>query len=159
MEKFFGGGLNYASLMSTRSESLKIVKLFPRNWGLAWLIAFVQPLLDLRIGGSPRSSLPELGQPPADLSQLKGKHFATGPKKGGKRGRCIVCGSKKTNEGKRKDTKTVNKCVQCDVFLCEGVCFTDYRTKVQMQCVTISLLFPTIGMQMTLLGFIKIYVS
>ena len=78
-----------------------------------------QPLLGMRLGGNPRSSLPGPGRPSADLQRLKGKHFASGAKKGGKRGRCKVCGSKKTHAGKRRDTKTSNKCMQCDVFLCK----------------------------------------
>lgn len=91
-----------------------------------------QPLLDMRIGGNHRVSLPGPGRPPADLSRLKGKHFSTGAKKGGKRGRCKVCGSKRTENGKRKDTKTGDKCLQCDVYLCEGLCFTKYHTKGQL---------------------------
>ena len=91
-----------------------------------------QPLLDMRAGGNRRCSCPGPGRPPADLSLLKGKHFASGAKKGGKRGRCKVCGGKRTNEGKRKDTKTANKCLQCDVFLCEGACFADYHTKAKL---------------------------
>ena len=76
------------------------------------------------------ASLPGPDRPPADLSRLKGKHFASGAKKGGKRGRWKVCGSKKKKHaGKRNDTKTSNKCMQYDVFSCEGVCFKDYHTK------------------------------
>ena len=71
-----------------------------------------QPLLDMRLGCNPRSLLPGPGRPSADLQWLKGKHFASGSKKGGKRGRCKVCGSKKTHAGKRKDTKTSNKSVR-----------------------------------------------
>ena len=91
-----------------------------------------QPLLDMRVAGNPRTSCPGPGLPSTDLSRLKGKHFASGSKKGAKRGRCKVCGSKKTMEGKRKDTKTANKCMQCDVFLCEGACFTTYHTKSKL---------------------------
>ena len=65
-----------------------------------------QPLFDVPVAGNRRSSYPRPGRPRlADLSRLKGKHFASGAKKGGKRGRCKVCGSKKTNERKKKDTK------------------------------------------------------
>ena len=64
-----------------------------------------QPLLDMPVAGNRRSSYPSPGRPLADLSRLKRKHFASGAKKGGKRGRCKVCGSKKTNERKKKDTK------------------------------------------------------
>ena len=35
-----------------------------------------QPLLDMRIGGNHRVSLPGPGQLPADLSRPKGKHFS-----------------------------------------------------------------------------------
>jgi hypothetical protein len=113
-------------------RKFKDSKVVHKQLRLSLAYSLCQPLLDLRVGGGPRSSLPGPGRPPADLSRLKGKHFATGAKKGGKRGRCKVCGSKKTNEGKRRDTKTANKCVQCNIFLCEGVCFTHYHTKAQL---------------------------
>ena len=44
-----------------------------------------QPLLDMRAAGNRRCSCPGPGRPPADLSWLKGKHFASGAKKGGER--------------------------------------------------------------------------
>ena len=78
-----------------------------------------------------RLNLAYSDRPPADLSRLKGKHFSNSAKIGGKRGRCKVCGSKKTENGKRKDTKIADKYVQCDVYLCEGLCFTKYLTKGQ----------------------------
>ena len=113
-------------------RKFKDIKAVHKELRINMAYGLCQPLLDLRVGGNPRSSLPGPGRPSADLPRLKGKHFATGARKGGKRGRCKVCGSKKTNAGKRKDTKTANKCVQCDVFLCEGVCFTDYHTKARV---------------------------
>ena len=61
-----------------------------------------QPLLDLKIGGNHRVSLPGPGCPPADLLRLKRKYFSTGAKMGGKRGRCKLCGSKKTENDKRR---------------------------------------------------------
>jgi hypothetical protein len=67
-----------------------------------------QPLLDLHIGGSPRSTF-RTRPATSTLSRFKGKHFASGAKKGEKRGICKVCGSKRTSEG--KDTKTANKCL------------------------------------------------
>jgi hypothetical protein len=69
-----------------------------------------QPLLDLHIGGGPRSTF-RTWPATSILSRLKGKHFASGAKKGENRGICKVCGTKRTSEGKRKDTKTANKCL------------------------------------------------
>ena len=103
-----------------------------KKFRLSLAYCLCQPLLDLGIGNSPRTSLQGPGRPSSNISRLKGKHFSTGAKKGSKRGRCKVCGSKRTVTGKRKDTKTGNKCLQCDVFLCEGKCFMDYHTKAKL---------------------------
>ena len=91
-----------------------------------------QPLLDLHIGGSPASFQFQDQTGHQHTFTFERKHFASGAKKGEKRGICKVCGSKRISEGKRKDTKTANKCLYCDLFLCEGVCFADYHTKAKV---------------------------
>ena len=87
----------------------------------------------MRVAGNRRSSCSGPGLPPTDMSRLKGKHFAGSEKEGREKGRCKVCGSRKTNEGKTKDIKTANKCLHRNVFLCERACFTDYHTKAKLK--------------------------
>ena len=103
-----------------------------KNLRISLACSLCGPMLDMRAARNCRSSCPGPGRPPADLSRLKRKNCASGAKKGGKRGRYKLCGGKRTNEGKRKDTKTANKCLQCDVFLCEGACFADYHIKAKL---------------------------
>lgn len=69
----------------------------------------VLPLLDL----IPSPSCPAYlrttkgRKPVSTAKRLIGKHFAYKSKK---RGRCLVCGDRKTSAGKRRDTKTQNFC-------------------------------------------------
>ena len=88
----------------------------------------VQPLLDLMASPScPAYLHTTKGRKPVSTAKcLIGKHFACKSKK---RGRCLVCGDRKTSAGKRKDTKTQNFCPKCDVFLCLGKCFKDYHSR------------------------------
>lgn len=65
-------------------------------------------------------------KPVSTAKRLIGKHFTYKSKK---RGRCLVCGNHKTSTGKRKDTKTQNFCLKCDVFLCLGKFFEDYHSR------------------------------
>ena len=87
----------------------------------------VQPLLDLMAR-----------RPVSTAKRLIGKHF---PYKNKKRGRCLVCGDRKTSTGKRKDTKTQNFCPKCDVFLCQGKCFEDYHSRTSYWSHTICITF------------------
>ena len=88
----------------------------------------VQPLLDLMASPAcPAYLRTTKGRKPVSTAKrLIGKHFAY---KNKKRGRCLVCGDRKTSAGKRKDTKTQNFCPKCDVFLCLGKCFEDYHCR------------------------------
>ena len=87
----------------------------------------VQPLLDLMASQTcpPYLRTAKGRRPVSAAKRLIGKHFAY---KHRKRGRCVVCGDKKTSTGKRKDTKTQNFCPKCEVFLCQGTCFETYHT-------------------------------
>ena len=71
-------------------------------------------------------------RPVSTAKHLTGKHF---PYKNKKRGRCLVCGDRKTSTRKRKDTKTQNFCPKCDVFLCQGKCFEDYHSRTGLHLV------------------------
>lgn len=91
---------------------------------LAYMLT--QPLLDQWVMNP---TTPGPGRPAANFDRLKGKHFATGAKKGQPRGRCKVCAKQKKANGKFKDTKTANRCDRCNVFLCLGGCFEAYHSK------------------------------
>ena len=88
----------------------------------------VQPLLDLMASPTCPAYLRTVKgrRPVSTAKRLIGKHF---PYKNKKRGRCLVCGDRKTSTGKRKDTKTQNFCPKCDVLLCQGKCFEDYHSR------------------------------
>lgn len=96
------------------------------------LAAVVQPLLDLIASPNcPTYLRATKGRRPLSAAKhLIGKHFAYKSKK---RGRCVVCGDQKSSTGKRKDTKTLNMCQKCNVFLCQGKCFEDYHTRTSYQ--------------------------
>ena len=86
--------------------------------------ALVTPLLDRR-----NDTILLVISSPTIPKRLIGKHFAY---KSQSRGRCRVCGNKRSSGKKkgRKDTKTVNFCAKCNVHLCVGDCFMKYHTRI-----------------------------
>lgn len=85
----------------------------------------VQPLLELRSNPG-QLNIPGPGRKPLRNDQrLGGKHF---PQHTQKRKRCVVCAYQKNENGKYKDTKTVNYCPKCDKHICIGF-FETYHTR------------------------------
>lgn len=98
-----------------------------KKFRLQLAYSLVQPLLNARVQGEICMGP---GRPPLPGKRLQGKHFSLGVSKGSERGRCKVCGTQKSVSGKRKDTKTANRCEMCPgkPFLCRGNCFKLFHT-------------------------------